>query len=98
MAGWLGCARASICFRTEDAWLGGHSTYEILACHLDVNPGRFRGDRLNLLFRPILVHILVQTRPGAPLDEERLGLVPTLHKRPLLELNRITTLFRKSTS
>ena len=44
------------------------------------------------------MHNLVQTGPGAPRDEEYLGLVRTLHKRPVLDLNRVITFLGEFTS
>ena len=51
-----------------------------------------------MLVGPIPVHNLVQTGPGAPRDEEYLGLVRTLHKRPVLDLNRVITFLGEFTS
>ena len=44
------------------------------------------------------MHNLVQTGPGAPRDEEYLGLVRTLHKRSVLDLNRVITFLKEFTS
>ena len=44
------------------------------------------------------MHNLVQTGPGAPRDEEYLGIVRTLHKRPVLDLNRVITFLGEFTS
>ena len=44
------------------------------------------------------MHNLVQTGPGAPRDEECLGLVRTLHKRSVLDLNRVITFLKEFTS
>ena len=74
------------------------STEDVLACHRDVIPGRFRGERLALLVGSIPTHNLVQTGPGAPRDEEYLGLVLTLQIRPVLDLNRGITFIEEFTS